>query len=268
MKQEHVNLIKKIYSIIIVLLTVLLAVLSIMQVVDIYLSGIEPGNQGQMYTEEIIWEHFTNIAIPLVIWILSLIFGFVFYIIFPSKEKLETKMANKDLLKLYASRLPEDLTAFESDEAKINKERISRKWALVISIVAIVILCIPCLIFLFDPSHFTKDGDLMLEAGTMVLNVLPWYMLGTGTLIAYKVYTNHSYNNEISYIKNILSLSNENKRPTIVRPSQLNKKAVTTLRIIVFTVAVTFIITGIINGGAADVLKKAINICTECIGLG
>ena len=268
MKQEHVNLIKKIYSIIIVILTVLLAVLSIMQIVDIYLSGIEPGNQNQMYTEEIIWDHFTNIAIPLVIWIASLIFSFVFYIIFPSKEKFESKMANKNLLKLYASRLPDDITSFEEETNNINKERKSRKLALIFSIASLVILSIPCLIYLLNPAHFTKDGDLMLEAGTMVLNILPWYLLGTGTLIAYKVYTNHSYNNEISYIKNILSLSNENKRPTIVRPSQLNKKAVTTLRIIVFTVAVTFIITGIINGGAADVLKKAINICTECIGLG
>ena len=268
MKQEHVNLIKKIYSIIIVILTVLLAVLSIAQVVDIYLSGIEPGNQNQMYTEEIIWEHFTNIAIPLVIWIASLIFGFVFYIIFPSKEKLESKMANKDLLKLFASRLPDDITSFEAETNNIKKERKSRTIALIFVIVSLVILSIPCFVYLFNPAHFTKDGDLMIEAGTMVLNILPWYLLGTGALIAYKVYTNVSYNNEINHIKSILSLSQNNKRPVIVKPSQLNKKAVTTLRIVVFTVAITFIITGIINGGAADVLKKAINICTECIGLG
>lgn len=32
--------------------------------------------------------------------------------------------------------------------------------------------------------------------------------------------------------------------------------------------AVIFIILGIANGGMRDVLFKAINICTECIGLG
>ena len=32
--------------------------------------------------------------------------------------------------------------------------------------------------------------------------------------------------------------------------------------------AVVFIIVGIINGGASDVLLKALVICTECIGLG
>lgn len=39
-------------------------------------------------------------------------------------------------------------------------------------------------------------------------------------------------------------------------------------RIGVGIIAVTFIIIGAINGGANDVLIKAINICTECIGLG
>ncbi len=39
-------------------------------------------------------------------------------------------------------------------------------------------------------------------------------------------------------------------------------------RIAVGVVAVAFIIAGVINGGAGSVLTKAINICTECIGLG
>ena len=39
-------------------------------------------------------------------------------------------------------------------------------------------------------------------------------------------------------------------------------------RAVVGITAVTFILVGIFNGGANDVLIKAINICTECIGLG
>ena len=39
-------------------------------------------------------------------------------------------------------------------------------------------------------------------------------------------------------------------------------------RIAVGCVAIAFIIVGATNGGASDVLTKAINICTECIGLG
>ena len=37
---------------------------------------------------------------------------------------------------------------------------------------------------------------------------------------------------------------------------------------LVITLSILFIVLGIINGGMADVLNKAVNICRECIGLG
>ena len=36
----------------------------------------------------------------------------------------------------------------------------------------------------------------------------------------------------------------------------------------ILAAAVLLLIWGFVSGGAADVLTKAINICTECIGLG
>lgn len=39
-------------------------------------------------------------------------------------------------------------------------------------------------------------------------------------------------------------------------------------RLVVLFLGVLFIVLGAMNGGARDVLIKAINICTECIGLG
>lgn len=49
---------------------------------------------------------------------------------------------------------------------------------------------------------------------------------------------------------------------------QAEPKHVNTLRAVVVIAAVLLIIAGILNGGALDVLVKAINICTECVGLG
>ena len=37
---------------------------------------------------------------------------------------------------------------------------------------------------------------------------------------------------------------------------------------VILAVAVVFVLIGIFNGGVADVLSKAVKICTECIGLG
>lgn len=51
-------------------------------------------------------------------------------------------------------------------------------------------------------------------------------------------------------------------------PDKTNKILLLVTRIAVGVIAITFIIVGACNGGANDVLIKAINICTECIGLG
>ena len=51
-------------------------------------------------------------------------------------------------------------------------------------------------------------------------------------------------------------------------PDKVSKIMLLVARIAVGVTAVTFIIVGALNGGANDVLVKAINICTECIGLG
>jgi hypothetical protein len=45
-------------------------------------------------------------------------------------------------------------------------------------------------------------------------------------------------------------------------------KVVSVLRWGILTAAVVFVILGCLSGGAWDVLTKAINICSECIGLG
>ena len=39
-------------------------------------------------------------------------------------------------------------------------------------------------------------------------------------------------------------------------------------RLILYALAILLVILGVMNGGMRDVLVKAINICTECIGLG
>lgn len=51
-------------------------------------------------------------------------------------------------------------------------------------------------------------------------------------------------------------------------PDRANKILLLATRIAVGVIAITFIVVGVFNGGANDVLIKAINICTECIGLG
>ena len=45
-------------------------------------------------------------------------------------------------------------------------------------------------------------------------------------------------------------------------------KRLRAVKIAVLVAAVIFVIAGIFNGSMEDMLIKAINICTECVGLG
>ena len=73
----------------------------------------------------------------------------------------------------------------------------------------------------------------------------------------------------------LLSPVDENKEKKTVSISKelseadlLEAKRIRISRYCILGVAVLFLVYGLATGGIADVLAKAINICTECIGLG
>lgn len=65
----------------------------------------------------------------------------------------------------------------------------------------------------------------------------------------------------------INSSSDTNHRSSCITHS-LSKRATAYVRLFLCIVSIALIVLGICNGGLFDVLVKAINICTECIGLG
>ena len=54
---------------------------------------------------------------------------------------------------------------------------------------------------------------------------------------------------------------NRNRKPAF-------STSLTAIRIAVLCAALFFLLLGYFSGGSTDVLTKAVNICTECIGLG
>ncbi len=52
------------------------------------------------------------------------------------------------------------------------------------------------------------------------------------------------------------------------QPEKLSAKKLFAIKIILILIATVLLVFGALTGGFADVLTKAINICTECIGLG
>ncbi len=61
----------------------------------------------------------------------------------------------------------------------------------------------------------------------------------------------------------------EKPRPTAIPPAAAKPaRHLAAVRLVLLGAAAALVVLGAMNGGARDVLVKAVNICTECIGLG
>ena len=125
---------------------------------------------------------------------------------------------------------------------------------------AAVVLCAGmCLIYLLNRDNFIS-WDLELVMGQMLVHTLPWISATFAAVIAATFVCRRSMEREICLLRGIPG----NKTPDAPSsPSRLFY-----VRIVLYVLAVILIVGGIGNGGMRDVLIKAINICTECIGLG
>ena len=125
---------------------------------------------------------------------------------------------------------------------------------------AVVMLCAGIsLIFLMNREHFTS-WDLEVVMGQMLVHTLPWIALAFGAVITAAFVCRRSLEREIHLLK---GASGDKMPETASKPSRL-----LSVRIALYVLAAVLIADGISNGGMRDVLIKAINICTECIGLG
>jgi hypothetical protein len=92
--------------------------------------------------------------------------------------------------------------------------------------------------------------------------------VATGLCVAL-VYLEHaSLRRELEAVKRIAKVCGMRRTQEEPAPIAKNDRVILIVRIALAVAAVGLMIAGIANGGMADVLAKAINICTECIGLG
>lgn len=137
---------------------------------------------------------------------------------------------------------------------------------------AFSVCMIPVLIYLVNPAHFAESSPDGLEhvIGSMVAHILPWIVIGIGFLISSTIQQEKCMKREMEAAEERLKEEKEAgispaplKKPDRMPEDKLNK-----IRLVILALAVIFIIAGIANGNMHAVMVKAINICTECVGLG
>lgn len=210
------------------------------------------------YTRPLVIETIRTVAAPICVCIALTIVGFVLEWVFPAEKKLKTEKNSAALL----ARLTETRDLSKGDSEAIIKERKKRKNRAVVSL---VLLCVTASVFLcyaLVPSNFEADINSSVIAAVRIL--IPCLAIPFGYAV-YAAYSNEkSLLREIELIKKLPASDKKEKSD----PADDNGNAVLAVRMLVLLVAASILIYGFVSGGTADVLTKAVNICTECIGLG
>ena len=265
MSDKTKSLIYRVYGIVTSAMLVITGVLLILSCLSVYRIGNRP------FTPENISSAFARISIPFYLTLTLVIIGVIFSVIVPQKSaRLKALPFKKSTLTRLLART--DLSSDGVLEAKLKREAafiiICRAVAAVLGIGA----CIPSLIYVLNVNNFTMEYDASIVAACAI--VLPTAMVCVGLLLALSYVESASLDRQISLLKAFAAKTG--KMPTEADKCEEKAKkrgkaariALIAVRAVILLVAVFFIVEGVTNGGASDVLSKAINICTECIGLG
>lgn len=279
MSDKTKNLIRRIYGIVLSVMTAVAGILLIVQSQRIYhreLSGHEAP-----YSRAIVAEYLGQIAPVLYIWIALIVIGYVLWQVFPPEEKrLKATIYKTDVAKRMRAPLPTELVSDKLQKIDlINK--IVRGVTVLFGVIATVMVSI-CVFNRDNYSQPGKDFHPMEDFIAMLPQFLPWVAVFFLLAVALSIYSEISAKKEIEEIKRIrkenkgftpASIGSKEKKSFIQIPEKFKtekfKKGVTLgFRIGLPVVGVTLFIIGLFNGGVEEVFEKAINICTECIGLG
>ena len=147
----------------------------------------------------------------------------------------------------------------------LKKERRLRRVVAVVAAGLASVALLPALAFCGDRSHFSIENlSADIKAAALV---------ALGLLVAATLLRRASVLRETATVKAAIAEAKGKaislRKRAADRPSFLaDPRILWGVRGLILAVGLLFILLGVANGGMADVLGKAIRICTECIGLG
>ncbi len=241
-------------------MTLVVASLLIIQCVRIYMAGTAPSNLTEagvrihdIYSREIVAAHWWLVAIPALVWLVLLVICVVTRLVLPQKERRLPDREPEIMLFLFWESRENTEDMREEQRARRLRRVLCLVWCLVCAALAGA--------YLLDVSHFTS-WDLEQVMGQMLLHVAPPTVAAFAALLALSAWEKNSARRE-----NKMARTAPVKKDKAPAPKQPGK-GIAIGRACLYAAAIALVVLGVLNGGMYDVLVKAINICTECIGLG
>ncbi|MBQ4052972.1 MAG: hypothetical protein IJD33_01400 [Clostridia bacterium] len=268
MQEDRKRLLKSVYAVCFSVLTAVVGLLFIVQTWSIFRSA-----ERAAFTRQSISQHFKQIAVPVILWGLALFVNIALGYMYPDqKERVKPYFTTNDRIKRLQKRLPKDAESLRRQKTDTVGGIIGGV-AAAFALTAVIV----SLVYLFDKSYTPVLNETIFAghngAADRLVRVLLWCSGGMLLMIAAVLFDEYFARKKEEKIKHEIA---ENAAKGIRVAAQKEEKkswkhanlTLWIVRGVVAVVGIMFVITGIANGGMADVLKKAINICTQCIGLG
>ena len=240
--------------------TVLLGILFIICCAHIYFTG---GNMP--YSRERVGDYLIVLALPSFVTIALALSGIIYSHVNAIKYDSKSPRTQSEILEGFASRF--DFDSFdENTKALVLEERKTRK------IIAWLTYSISALLFAFVLLYITIIADFTVD--NLNSDILSAFAVTLPiSAIALAIHIPRAYMMETSAKRELDLLKASIKNHGVPAPAQKNTGASSVsyaliAKCAIVAVSIVLIILGITNGGMADVLEKAVKICTECIGLG
>ena len=260
MSKKTIQRIRFIYTIVISLMLIVTGILLMVACVNVYKIGNRP------FTTENISNAFSKIAIPVWATVAVTAIGTIASFFLPKEKERAKSIKDK---KITLALLQKKLNVDACDKNTLEMIQKEQKTHTILQIGAIVLACaaaIPAVIYAFNFSNYSADYDASVVAAC--LWILPSAFVAMGIAVAFLYFENACIERQTLYVKSALVQFGSVSSTTEPQKSPDRTKLIWGIRIALVIAAIILIIAGILNGGMADVLTKATNICTECIGLG
>lgn len=217
------------------------------QCVDIW----HAGSSQAAYTAEIVGGRLRLLALPLMLCAAVILLAVLMGAGVPERA-LRGSLTPENRLRLMKARVA------TLPEKAMREERFRRYVRLAVA--AVLTLCaVMTLAFLLDGRNFAS-WELETVLAALLRQIVPWMALAMAALWGGAFLCDRSCLRECEALRGL---------PAGKAACAPEKAAHTgVVRLILYAAAVVFIVLGVMNGGLYDVLVKAVNICTECIGLG
>lgn len=280
MQEKTCKTVRLCYGIALSLMTAVTGALFIWQTLDIYLSG-----GSRPFTREIVLERLNRIAPAFWIWVVMVAVGFIIWEVFAVSCKRAPLKDDCYALRRIKKRVPPKVG--ESGLASLKAVKRGELINLIVKLCAAA-LCLAGvaygIAYLATASNFPKT-DVNGEMLNMAAHLAPCVFAALLILCGVTLYLSISAKKQLPHVKQIIASAKADEKNGVEAVYVMGNTAVADLygrwkalsnhkyfilgvRIAIAVFAVTFIILGIVNGNMRAILIKAINICTECIGLG